>query len=53
MKKPLIIVIAVVLGIIATNALIPTKKITTERLVEDSIETGQAAPKHVSGDIPL
>lgn len=53
MKKPLIIIIAIVLGIIATNALVPSKKAVTDQLVEDTVETGQAASRQVSGDIPL
>ena len=47
MKKPLIIVVAIVLGIIATNSLLTKKNLANDQLVEDKIETSQAA------DIPL
>ena len=53
MKKPLIIMIAIVLGILATNALVSKKNTASDQLVEDSVETGMAAPTHVSSDIPL
>jgi hypothetical protein len=53
MKKPLIIMIAIVLGILATNALVSKKNTASGQLVEDTIETSQAAPTEVSSDIPL
>jgi hypothetical protein len=53
MKKPLIIMIAIVLGILATNALVSKKNTASDQLVEDTVDTAQAAPRQVSGDIPL
>ena len=43
-KKPFIVVIAVVLGIILTNLLVPQKHdLASDPLVEDRIETSQAS----------
>ncbi len=55
MKTPILIALAIVLGIIATNMLVPTVRNDTAEteLIEDSIGTSQAAPKQVNGDIPL
>jgi hypothetical protein len=53
MKKPLIIMIAIVLGIMATNALVSKKNTASDQLVEDTVDTAQAAPTQVSSDIPL
>lgn len=49
MKKPLIVVIAIILGVVATNALLVKKSdnVAADVMVEDTIETSQAA------DIPL
>ncbi|MBA2405966.1 MAG: hypothetical protein H0V66_14415 [Bdellovibrionales bacterium] len=44
MKRPIIIIIAIVLGIVATNALVPNNSSMSDRAIEDSIETKQAAP---------
>jgi hypothetical protein len=54
MKTPLLIALAVVLGIVATNILIPKKTdLAHDTQIEDSIGTSQAAPKQVDGDMPL
>lgn len=53
MKKPLILVIAIVIGIVATNALLTKKSPAQGALVEDSIDTSQAASKQVDGNIPF
>lgn len=55
MKTPLIIAVAIVLGVIAVNILVPkgTRDFADMPLVEDSIDTSQAAPKQVDGDVPL
>ena len=53
MKRPLIVIIAIILGIVATNALVPHKSTLTDQTVEDSVDTSQAAPSQPSGDIPL
>lgn len=54
MKTPLLIALAIILGIIATNMLVPTVRNTADsEMVEDSIGTSQAAPKEVNTDIPL
>lgn len=49
MKKPLIIIIALVIGIVATNSLMTKKSndVAQDAVVQDTIETSQAA------DIPL
>lgn len=55
MKTPIIIAVAIVLGIIATNILIPkgTRDFADMPMVEDTIDTSQAAPTQVGGDVPL
>jgi hypothetical protein len=55
MKTPFIIAMAIVLGIIATNILIPkgTRDFADMPMVEDKIDTSQAAPTQVGGDVPL
>lgn len=53
MKRPLIIAVLIVLGIVATNALVSTKTTIADQTVEDSIDTSQAAPREISTDIPL
>lgn len=55
MKRPLIIAVAIILGVIATNILIPkgTRDFADMPMVEDSIDTSQAAPAQVGGDVPL
>jgi hypothetical protein len=43
MKKPFIIAIALILGIILSNVILGNKKEVTNQVIEDSIETSQAA----------
>lgn len=53
MKKPILIALAIVLGIMATNMLVKPQNTAETEMIEDTIDTSQAAPKQVSGDIPL
>ena len=46
MKRPFIIVLAIILGIVATNALVKNNN-TAQQVIEDKVDTSQAA------DIPL
>lgn len=52
MKKPIMILVAIILGIVATNALVASKNKLSGHLIEDAIKTKQAAPQ-TTGDIPL
>jgi hypothetical protein len=42
MKRPFITVLAIILGIVATNALVKHNN-TAELIIEDKVETSQAA----------
>ena len=54
MKTPLLIAVAIILGIVAVNTLVPKKAdIASDTVIEDTIDTSLAAPKHVDGDVPL
>ena len=53
MKTPILIALAIVLGIVATNMLVKPKNTVENQMIEDTIDTSQAAPKQVEGDIPL
>lgn len=54
MKTPLLIALAIILGIVVTNVLITKKAdLANGTLIEDTIDTSQAAPKQVDGDVPL
>lgn len=53
MKAPILVAIAIVMGIIVTNILIKPKNTVESQMIEDTVGTGMAAPKQVNGDIPL